>query len=956
MTASFRLGVPDDLAREISAIFPQILDNLQLYRRDPGSPDALYEVSRMLRRLEVSADLAGRGALARAARYGEDVIQAILTGTRELQSDTRDFFTALLVQIENYVGRAEAAEPGDEDDLLIGATLAYRRYLGLPEDEDEAAILELLGDGDAEPVATAVAEPTADQPPVPFDWSTSSPYPELLEMFASEAPERMQVIARLLPEYARSPERKDLLQEIRRSVHTLKGEANVVGQRPIGQLAHRMEDALDRLYDDEMRFSPEVEQLLLASADALAELIADGGQSADVREAVEEAYAGYAAILGDVEAEVAPEPTEELVRLEADLEPAPTPTASDADASELSVRVPLKRLDEIVRLMSELVIGRSAMQQRLDVFSREVEELSLGVARMRRMTTKLETEYEVAALAGRLSPATNGVVAVNGQASPRVYESFAARDFDDLEFDRYTEFHLVSRQITETNADIDAVGQKLRSVAGEFDVSINRLGRMTNELQEKIMRLRMVPFAAIVTRLNRTVRVTAAKKRKLADLVVRGDGVELDKATLEGIADPLMHMLRNAVDHGIETPTDRLAAGKSETGRITIEVAYEGAEIVIRVGDDGAGLNCEKLRAKALAEGLYAEADIAALSDEQLHRLIFLPGFTTAREISDVSGRGVGMDVVRATVERFKGSVSIHSTFGQGVTFVIRLPLTLAVRKAFLVRQSGETYAVPFALAKRIAQTPGNKIEKVGRQPMIRLQGTTYPVIWLGDLLDLDTDATKARETLSMLILQVAERQVALVVDEIVEQREVVVKTLGDDFGRIPGVSGVTLMGDGSVVVILNPAELMRDAVSQPVRRRAATPVRRETLDVLIVDDSLSLRTLVSNLVKQQVGWTPALARDGLEALQYMQSAAKKPDVIVLDVEMPRMDGYELAATLRADPQCRNIPIVMLTSRAGEKHRRKAFEVGATDYLVKPYQDDQLLSVIRRVTGRAANA
>ncbi len=544
MTASFRFGVPDDLAREISAIFPQILDNLQLYRRDPGSPDALYEVSRMLRRLEISANLAGRGALARAARYGEDVIQAILTGARELQSDTRDFFTALLVQIENYVGRAEAAEPADEDDLLIGATLAYRRYLGLPEDEDEAAILELLGDGDAEPVATAVAEPTADQAHVPFDWSTSSPYPELLEMFASEAPERMHVIARLLPEYARSPERKDLLQEIRRSVHTLKGEANVVGQRPIGQLAHRMEDVLDRLYDDEMRFSLEVERLLLASADALAELIADGGQSADVREAVEEAYAGYAAILGEVEAEVAPERTEDLVKLEPDLEPDPAPpTASDADASELSVRVPLKRLDEIVRLMSELVIGRSAMQQRLDVFSREVEELSLGVTRMRRMTTKLETEYEVAALAGRLSPATNGGGAVNGHASPRVYESFAARDFDDLEFDRYTEFHLVSRQITETNADIDAVGQKLRSVAGEFDVSINRLGRMTNELQEKIMRLRMVPFAAIVTRLNRTVRVTAAKKRKLADLVVRGDGVELDKATLEGIADPLMHML-----------------------------------------------------------------------------------------------------------------------------------------------------------------------------------------------------------------------------------------------------------------------------------------------------------------------------------------------------------------------------------------------------------------------------
>jgi len=475
---------------------------------------------------------------------------------------------------------------------------------------------------------------------------------------------------------------------------------------------------------------------------------------------------------------------------------------------------------------------------------------------------------------------------------------------------------------------------------------------LTSEIQDKLMQLRMVPLATLATHLQRAVRVTARQRGKEAELVLEGEDVAFDKTMLEAMAEPLLHMLRNAVDHGIEAPEQRQALGKPPQGEIHLRAFREGSQIVLQMHDDGAGLDLQRLRATAVREDSLSEEDAARLTHEQLYALIFRPGLSTAQEVSEISGRGVGMDVVQTTVKRLKGQVSIDSTPGQGVTFTIRLPLTLAITRVFLVKANGQTFAIPFADVTQIVRLAPEAIASVDDTPVVSIAEQTVPVIRLSERLCLPATPESPVRLLPMVVTQAGDRQVAFVVDQLLGGREVVVKPLGSHLRRVQGVIGCTVMGDGSVVLILNPRELARPGhqhmTAQPAALTPQSTQSSEVFEVLIVDDSFSVRQVVSNLIKS-AGWHPVLARDGLEALDIMQRSAAPPALILLDVEMPRMDGYELTSTLRAHAAYRDIPIVMLTSRAGEKHQHKAFEVGATEYLVKPYQDETLLNVIHQL-------
>jgi chemosensory pili system protein ChpA (sensor histidine kinase/response regulator) len=598
-----------------------------------------------------------------------------------------------------------------------------------------------------------------------------------------------------------------------------------------------------------------------------------------------------------------------------------------------------------------------------------VEEQQFSAGRLRRISLNLETQYEASTLSGgRLSPVVIGESFPLDQADdagrfrtgpsptmtrwPRSGQTLNTHGFDELEFDRYTEFHLLSRELAETTSDIRTVGNELGTLIGDFDSVLNRQRRLSSEIQDKLMRMRMVPLVTLATRLHRAVRVVARQQGKLVDLVLEGEDIELDKTVLEEMADPLLHLLRNAVDHGIEPPALRRVIGKPERGQIRLRAYHEGNQVVIQISDDGAGLEPQILRSTAIRGGYVSEADAPHLSDEELTSLIFVPGFSTASEVSEVSGRGVGLDIVRSQVHKLKGTVTPNSAPGRGMAFTIRLPMTLAVTRALLVSAHNETFAIPLSAVTQILRLEREEIERVGQEPVVRVGGQVYPMLHLGQVLNLKQPADETVQRQPVLIVNAGAQKIALVVDHLVEGREIVIKTLGNHLRRIHGVTGATLMGDGSVVLILNPADLVSEPAQPETRTWAqiqplAASARR-ILTVMVVDDSVSVRRVISNLIRS-AGWQPVAARDGVEALEIIQQSAQQPDLILLDIEMPRMDGYELMSTLQAQEAYRDIPIVILTSRAGEKHRRKAMELGASEYVVKPYQDEVLLSIIRHL-------
>ncbi|HFC12840.1 MAG TPA: hybrid sensor histidine kinase/response regulator, partial [Anaerolineae bacterium] len=362
-----------------------------------------------------------------------------------------------------------------------------------------------------------------------------------------------------------------------------------------------------------------------------------------------------------------------------------------------------------------------------------------------------------------------------------------------------------------------------------------------------------------------------------------------------------------------------------------------------------------KVRAKAIDTGYLSEIEAKNIPDEELRQLIFQPGFSTADEVTDVSGRGVGMDAVRTSVGRLKGTIHLSSQAGEGTRITIRLPLTLAVMRALLVKTHGTEYALPLSSVAQILRLDGDDVTQIGFNPIIHVGNKVLPLVQLGELLGKPPADLSERKRLPVLLIKTGDEQVAMIVDEILEGREVVIKTLGNHLRYVHGVTGATLMGDGRVILILNPPELVNEPTQQQARQwkppavGSVTAPKAKILDILVVDDSVSVRKVVANMVKN-AGWQPQMARDGLEALEAIQSAATLPDAILLDIEMPRMNGFELTATLRANETYRNIPIVMLTSRAGDKHRSKAFDLGVNDYLVKPYREEDLLAAVQRVT------
>jgi len=599
--------------------------------------------------------------------------------------------------------------------------------------------------------------------------------------------------------------------------------------------------------------------------------------------------------------------------------------AQPADRHELA-RVDADLLDNLLNNAGEASIFRARVEQQLTSIDFNLTELGRTVTRLREQLRKLEMETEA-------------------QILFKHQEDAAGRtDFDPLELDRYSTIQQLSRALAESSSDVASIEGLLGNLNREAQNLLQQQGRVITELQNGLMRTRMVPFQRHVQRLARLVRQAALEAGKKVDLEVSGASGELDRQVLERMLPPFEHMLRNAVVHGIESPAERAARGKPETGRIHVQLRREGAEVVITVEDDGAGLNVEAIRAKARQMGLLPQGK--DLTDEEALQLVLEPGFSTANRLTQQAGRGVGMDVVATEVKKLGGGLFIESFPGHGARFTIRLPFTLAITQALIVRVHDEFFALPVATVEGVARLPRAEVERhlQEEQPTYEYGGQPYRFQHLGNFVGSppstlpDSDAA-----VPVILVRAGEHSAALVTDELIGSREIVVKSLGPQISGIRGVAGATILGDGRIVVILDIGALVRSEWRARAPETPEGPARDDRIFALVVDDSITVRRVTQRLLERN-SMRVIVARDGVEAMSLLQEHT--PDVILLDIEMPRMDGYEVASQVRNDPRLADVPIIMITSRVGDKHRARAIELGIDDYLGKPYQESQLLNAI----------
>jgi len=628
-----------------------------------------------------------------------------------------------------------------------------------------------------------------------------------------------------------------------------------------------------------------------------------------VKEPAEEALAEVAAVKSVVEVQA-------------------VPYQRAGDARQEFARIDADILENLLNAAGEISIYHSRLSQEVNTIEFHLDELEQTVARLREQLRKLEIETEAQIKHGH-------------------QDTLAAQDFDPLELDRYSNIQQLTRALAESASDMASLKDLLQSVTSNAETLLVQQARVTSELQDGLMRTRMVPFQQYVPRLTRLVRQVAKEAGKRAELAVEGASGELDRQVLDKMLPPFEHMMRNAIIHGLEKPEDRQAAGKPATGHITIRLHREGAEMVIDVADDGAGLDVEAIRRKAYEKELLSPN--GTVSDDEIMQLILMPGFSTATRVTQSAGRGVGMDVVATEVKQLGGSLQISSVTGQGTNFTIRLPFTLAITQALIVRTGDEIYALPLPTVEGVARIAKSELENLlsRSDPSYEYGEQIYHFRHLGMYLGAQFAQLPEEETfIPVILVRAGEDSAALLTDEMIASREIVVKSVGPQLASIRGISGATILGDGRIVLILDINALLRSGAPViELKSAPPTPVDDRPL-AMIVDDSITVRRVMERFLGRN-GMRVVTAKDGIDAISVLQDA--KPDIILLDIEMPNMDGYEFATYVRNDERVSDVPIIMITSRVGDKHRARAIETGVNDYLGKPYQDAELVDAIRHL-------
>lgn len=754
----------------------------------------------------------------------------------------------------------------------------------------------------------------------PEKWDPSE-FLDLLDSIVQEAGDNLSEFGKklLLLESSKGAD-KELVDSLFRAAHNLKGLSKIIHIQKMATLAKCMENILDEIRNNTRTASRETVDILLEASDVIKDSILPAiaerkPVDADITQALKKfqpLFAQQPASTRQTQITAKPEPAppapqaSPLPAIPANTTAIVKKVKKEALASQ-TLRISLEKLDSLMNLAGELVIGRSRLEEKLsDLFTVNHE--------LRRVRRNIQ-EFV--------------------RKNPAIRET----------------------KLDNTLEDIGRINIVISDIINELAASTENVSTLTNRLQENVMKARMVPISQLFDKFPRMVRDLCAELKKDIHLNIEGETTEIDKMLVEEIADPLMHLIRNAVDHGIESSERRSELGKPAEGTITLRAYHSSSQMVIEVEDDGAGVDAEKIRDAAIAKGVMKEEDAASLPDEQMMNLIFHAGFSTAKKVTDISGRGVGLDVVKDKVTKFKGTVTVDSVVDRGTKFQIRLPLTLAITNVFLVMKNNETFAIQVSSIREIIFVPVSEITQIGSRKAYNLRGQTLFVLRLEDVLDMPEEEWEEKAEVPLIVVGSEEQQIGLLVDKLAGKREVVIKSVGDYLKNVKYTIGTTILGNGKVALILDIQNII-DAMnlgmlseSGPVLKKL--PATKETISenkgkrrysILVAEDSPSIRKRLAQILGEE-GFDVTEAEDGSVALEIARKA--QFDLVSTDIVMPHMDGYELTRNLRKLPQYKNIPVIMVTSKSEKIDRVKGFDAGADDYITKPVDKTALLNTIR---------
>lgn len=885
---AFQEELRENLQR-VPALLAQLADAAQRQR-------AYYDLSRVFHTIKGSAAMVGRQDLSDLARYLQDTLgEAAETGSLPdeavpvVQSTIRAIFTS-----------AQLAPPDAE--------LAQFESPQVPR---EAAI---------------PAAPEID--------------PELLEAFALDADEALEASERLLLQLERQPSDRGILQALFRRFHTLKGAAAAVGLDHIAVQVHQGESLLEAVLNGALRVdNTRLVDVLFRLTDAV-KLAAQSARGAALpTRPPADLGAEIAALMehGVAESEATPP-------AEAPTEPYPATAAEagpEADWESGMVRIHASRLDTLMNQVTQLVVSRTRMERKIEAFAELRDKLDYCRRRLADLIQGFQEHYEYT-IGDRRAQATLHAATPADEARPDDF-------FTDLEFDKYDDVNILARSVIELATDTGEIAEQLGSLIESFGDDSRQFSKITSSLQRQITRLRMVPLDTVFRRLVRPVRNAARQAEKIVDLVFEGGDVQLDKGIVEALHAPLLHLVRNAVSHGIEPPAERQARGKSTAGTIRITAQPRHNTVAIEVSDDGRGINYDAILAKGRSLGMIPPG--VWPTREQLLSLIFQPGFSTGEEVTDLAGRGVGMDVVARDIAALNGSLQVESRDYEGTTIRLLLPISTSIDEVLLLHVGEQTYAIGADYVEQAVAVRPEEIVTVDGQAMLQVRNELVPMLFLGALVGQPVVA----ESSMGLLLRSADQLMALVVDRVEPQREAVLQPLGPLLEHHPFLSSATISGDGTVIFTLHVGhlfDLLHQRGAHPstfILEAKAQDTVRQPEAILVVDDSISVRKMASRFLQSE-GWEVDTAVDGLDALDKLASGRFR--LIITDLEMPRMHGYELIAEVRRQPALQHLPIIVCSSRSSDKHRTRAAEVGAQGYLTKPFTKEQLIEEMVRVAGR----
>lgn len=947
-TISLDLDVDDELLEIFSEEAEELFDSdaalLQKWRQEPNNHKIIAELQRNLHTLKGSARMAGFSPIGDLAHGLEDLYTAItdqLFAPSEQAIDLAERAEDQLLAIfnaRNTPDRIPSPEAMlDEIQGFIAAQKAGKAYVR-PQAEvtPEPELVKPLEPEAVEETAP-VEEPKHPSEPEITEVAETAWNEELAELFLGEASELLTSYEEAIERWSNDLHNVEPLNTAMRNLHTLKSGAKLAAISPVGDLTHKLEGVIETLARDPRLGHSRWADMLRRSYDELHEMVEqvrNGKMPEQPVELLRKLENDKAAIESQLEqldkrdlAESGEQAEVKIVSL-ADRQKQKEEEAKEA-ANRDVIRVRSEVLDNLVNLSGEASIFRSRLEQQVADLNFNLSEMSSTVDRLREQLRNLEIETEAQVLYRR---------------------EIAGVDFDEfdpLEMDRYTRQQELTRSLLEAASDLMSIQETLETKVGDAEATLLAQGRVNTELQDRLMRTRMVPFNSIESRLRRMVRQISTELNKDVDLILESEG-EMDRTVIERMVAPLDHMLRNAIDHGIESKEDRKKAGKAEKGTVHLSLSRRGNEVYIQIQDDGAGIRKDKVRARAISQGMIDESYNP--TDRELFRLILQPGFSTAETVTQISGRGVGMDVVHSEILQLGGSLNISSEEGKGTTMTVRLPFTLSSNQALMVKVKGEPYAIPLSNITTVARVSAKEVLEIyqDKEKTFSHLGEEFELRYLGQILDRNSDIVPpVDEFVPVLIIQGEDKPIAVHVDELIGSREIVVKNIGRQISTVPGISGASILGDGSVVLILDMQTLVDRFHEWDFSHEAGmvqeAPVEDRIPVVMVVDDSITVRKVTARLL-QRHQFQVMTAKDGVDAITQLHDDV--PDVMLLDIEMPRMDGFELATIIRHDERLKHLPIIMITSRTGEKHRERAEQIGVNRYLGKPYNEETLLGTI----------